>query len=200
MHKFEEQSLRRELDRLPPSSRVAFAASCAQRLVGICHRFLAEAGRYDRASDCDRALEYVWTHILEPTPGGAATQLLADVMALVPDQDAPRWTPLTAYGDDALSALAYCLSCLQSGDSQDAAWAARRVYEAVDCFVTGRDMVEPNDSEADTRVLGDTRIQAELERQAHDISELSRMGSSLSEKFLNDLRQRSTRHQAIVVD
>lgn len=81
-------------------------------------------------------------------------------MALIPDQDAPGWTPLTAYGEDGLSVLAYCVSCLQSEEAQDAAWAARRVYEALDYFVTNRDEFSPNDSAADTRVLSDSVVQA----------------------------------------
>jgi hypothetical protein len=200
MLKFEEQSLKRDLDHLPPRSRVAFAASCAQRLVDVYHRFLAHGGESDRAADCDRALEYVWSHILIPYQGATAKQLLADIVALIPDQDAPGWTPLTAYGEDALSALAYCVSCLQSGDAQDAAWAARRVYEALDYFVTSRDNVTPGDSGAEMRALSDSIIQAELERQAHDIIDLSRLGDTLSEEFLADLRQRSAQEQAIIVD
>jgi uncharacterized protein YjaG (DUF416 family) len=200
MLKFEEQVLMRDLDRLPPRSRLAFAASCAQRLVDVYHRFLAQRGQSDRAADCDSALEYVWSHILTPSEGATAKQLLADIVALIPDQDAPGWTPLTAYGEDALSALAYCVSCLQSGDPQEAAWAARRVYEALDYFVTNRDNVTPGDSGAETRVLSDSMIQAELERQARDIDDLSHLGDTLSEEFLDDLRQRSAREQAIVVD
>ena len=48
---FQEQVLKHALDRLPPRSRVAFAASCAQRLTDVCHRFLARGagGTIERA-------------------------------------------------------------------------------------------------------------------------------------------------------
>lgn len=176
MLKFNEQALHRDLNHLPPRSRVAFAASCAQRLTNVYRCYLAQVGQPGRAVDCDRALDYVWSRILLPSQETVTKQLLADVMALIPDQDAPGWTPLTAYGEDGLSALAYCVSCLQSEEAQDAAWAARRVYEALDYFVTNRDEFSPNDSAADTRVLSDSVVQAELNRQARDLNELSVFG------------------------
>ncbi|HEV3138670.1 MAG TPA: DUF416 family protein [Pirellulales bacterium] len=194
---FNERALKQQLDRLPRASRVAFAATCAQRLAGVCNRFVGTGGRADRANLFDDALNYVWTYILT-TPEEATTgRLLADVMAMIPDQDAPGWTPLTAYGEDALSALAYSLRCLQSGDSQEAAWSARCIYEGLDYFVTLRDNVPPNEPGADVRVLSDPLIQAELERQARDIAELSSAGDSLSRELLDGLRQRSLAEQAI---
>jgi uncharacterized protein YjaG (DUF416 family) len=200
MLKFQEQVLKQDLERLPRRARVAFAASCAQRLVDVYRRFLAESGQADRAAVCDGALEYVWTHILTSPERGTTKGLLADVMALIPDQDAPSWTPLTAYVDDALSALAYCLSCLQSGDAQEAAWAARRVYEALDYLVTTRDNVSPADPSAEMRVLCDSAIQVELERQARDLDDLRSCGDSLSQALLDSLRQRSANEQAVVID
>ncbi|MEX0677019.1 MAG: DUF416 family protein [Pirellulales bacterium] len=199
MLKFQEQVLKHDLDRLPPRSRVAFAASCAQRLADVYHRFLANSGRNDRSAACDAALDYAWTHILTSPEVATTDRLLAEVMALIPDQDAPGWTPLTAYAEDALSALAYCLQCLQSADAQEAAWAARRVYEALDYFVTSRDNISPSEPGAEMRVLGDSVIQAELERQARDIADLSSAGDSLLRELLDNLRQRSAAEQAITI-
>ena len=53
MLKFQEQVLKHDLDRLPPRSRVAFAASCAQRLAGIYRHFLAQTGRDKQGAACD---------------------------------------------------------------------------------------------------------------------------------------------------
>ncbi len=199
MLKFEEQSLKHELDQMPPRLRTAFAASCAQRLVGVYRTFLAKRGQADRANLCDDAINYVWTHILAPPETTTTSRLLAEVMSLIPDQDAPGWTPLTAYSEDALSALAYCLRTLQSADVQDAAWAARRVYEALDYFVNIRDDISPNEPGAEMRVLSDSVVQAELERQARDIADLNAAGDFLSRELLDRLRQRSVAQQAITI-
>lgn len=192
-----EPLLKQALERLPARSRVAFAVSCAQRLQVAYHRFLAQQGLTHRAIDCDGALEYVWSHVLAAPQTDVVQRMLAVVMALIPDEDAPGWTPLTVYGEDALASLAYCLSCLLSSDSQEAAWVARRAYESLDYFVSHRDDVDPNDAAAEARVLADPMIQAEFARQQRDIADLTHLGESLSQEFVNDLRRRSEREQIV---
>lgn len=194
---FQEELLRRGLEGLPSGSRVAFAAGCAQRIADVYRHFLTQGGKGGRATVCDDALNYVWTHVRNPPDKEIVDRAVADVMAFIPDQDAPGWTPLTAYAEDALSALAYCLTCLRSGDAQDAAWAGRRVYEAIDYFVTTRDDVMPDDPAAEARVLADPLVQAELERQARDLQDLRLAANSLSERMLSDLQRRSESEHGI---
>ena len=125
MLEFQEHVLKQKLDRLPARSRIAFAACCAQRTSAICHRYLSQSNP-NRAATLDAAMGYAWDHILSASQRATTDRMLESVMSLIPDQDAPGWTPLTAYAEDALSALAYCLQCVQSGDTQEATWAARR--------------------------------------------------------------------------
>lgn len=198
MLKFNQQLLKQALEQMPVCSRVAFAASCAQRLVSVYHRYLAQIEQAGRASDCDRGLEYVWAHILTVPQTDVVQLMLADVMSLIPDQDAPGWTPLTAYGEDSLAALAYCLSSLLSGDSQEAVWAAVRVYEALDYFVDLRDRDDASFTEA--RVLADPLIQTEFARQARDLEELRQLGDALTQAFLDDLQRRSAQEQSFDFD
>jgi hypothetical protein len=195
---FQEQLLKEELSQLPPSSRVAFAASCAQRLVSVYHEYVAQTDPPSGAR-LDHALEYVWTHLLTCPNEERTQRVLADVMALIPDEETPGWTPLTPYAEDATSALAYSLRCLLSGDAQEAAWAARRVYEALDEFVVSRDDISPSDPGAEYGILRDPVIQAELERQKRDISDLRSAGKSPSPRLIECLRVRSFAEQVIVL-
>lgn len=196
MYKFQEQVLRDELSRLPAQCRVAFAASCAQRLLEAYRAFAERSGQ--PAIGLESALEYAWTHVLVQAQRAEVERMLAEVMARVPEEGEPGWTPLAAYAEDAVSAVAYCLRCLLSAEAQEAAWAARRVYEAVDLFVTTRDGITPSDVGAEDRVLQDPVIQAELQRQERDIADLQSAGC-LSSDLLDMLQARSAANQAIVV-
>ena len=94
-------------------------------------------------------------------------------MALIPGEDRGPWMPEQAYAEDAASALAYALSCCQTGDSQEAAWAARRAYEAVDQFVVRQHNLDTEARRDEMRVLSYPTIQRELERQDQDLECLS---------------------------
>ncbi len=142
-------------------------------------------------------LGYVWAHVLVKPDLNTLQRLLSDVMASIPDEDAPRWVQTTPYGDDALSALAYTLTCLKSGDSQDAAWTARRLYDALDCYLVNRDDLSPSHPDEAERVAGDPLVQAELERQVRDLAELDEAANPLSQPLLDRLRRRSLAAQAI---
>jgi uncharacterized protein YjaG (DUF416 family) len=196
MFRFDEQILKSELSRLPAQSRVAFAASSAQRLISAYRAFAKISGQ--PAAQLEDPLEYVWTHLLTQPQRGEVKCVLAEVMALIPAEDGPGWTPLVAYAEDAVSAVAYCLRCLLSGEAQDAAWAARRVYEALDQFVIARDDITPGAAGTEHRILQDPLIQAELQRQKRDLTDLQSVDNPSSD-LLEMLRVRSSAEQAIVV-
>jgi hypothetical protein len=196
MLQFNEQSLKDTIHQMPRGPRVAFAASCAQRLQAVLHSFVSDTASVAQAKVFDQALDYVWLHTLAPHEPDTTRQLYAEVLALIPDEDDIEWTPTIPYVDDALSAVAYCLRCLETGEPQEAVWAARRVYEAIDHFVISRDDLVPSQPSAEAGILADPLIQAELERQARDIAELSAL-PALSEELVNRLRRRSTFEQAI---
>lgn len=197
MLKFQEQLLSKTLAGLSPAARVAFAASCAQRLANAYRYFFETKDCPEQIEICDNALDYAWSHILQDSDTQAIDRILSIILAMVPDQDAPDWTPSMAYAEDALSAIAYCLNCLQSANPQESAWAARRVYEALDTFVTQRDNISPSEPGAEARILRDGIIQIELQRQARDVEYLGLAGKNLTQEFLDRLRRRSVKEQAI---
>jgi hypothetical protein len=71
------------------------------------------------------------------------------------------------------------------------------VYEALDYFVSIKLNVSPDDPDGEMAVLRDSAIQAELERQVRDITDLSEAGDLLSHEAVAKLRQRSTTEQAL---
>ncbi len=61
---------------------------------------------------------------------------------------------------------------LSTSDAQEAGWAARQVYEALDLWVTTRDNIDVDAVGADDRIVAHPLIQAELSRQRREIEEL----------------------------
>jgi uncharacterized protein YjaG (DUF416 family) len=194
--KYDERMLKHELDQLPWQASMAFAASCAQRLADAYRRFAAIDARGD-ALRFDRVMDYLWSCVLTADNDRIAAETLEGVMSLLVDEQSPGWTTATGYAQDALTSLAYSIRYMLSHDTQEAVWAARCVYEAVDTYVIERDDIDTNLPDAETQILRDPVVQAELARQARDLGELKAVGSRLSEDFLATIRQRSIAEQSL---
>jgi uncharacterized protein YjaG (DUF416 family) len=170
--RFEEAQLVRMLDRLPGDLRVVFAAACAERLLPAYAIFSGRAGRGDFA-----ALRHSLTLLWEDLDGNRLSddEVQANIdacMDLIPQEDDGPWMPEQAAAEDAGAAVAYALRCRLRSQGQEAAWAARRAYEALDHFVVNRENIDTSQPDAEARVLGHFAVQAELARQHRDLDEL----------------------------
>lgn len=164
---YDETTLVRDLARVEIISRVAFAASCAERLFPAYEDFCKRAGRGDRATLAAILLR-VWQHLLGDEM--STEQIRAELsrcMSLIPGEDDEPWLDEQAYADDAASAIAYTLRALDGGEPQEAAWAARRAYEAADHYVMHRLGVE-----GESQVLAHPIVQSEFSRQRRDLEEI----------------------------
>lgn len=171
MLRYDEPALVRDLARVRSNARVGFAATCAERLFPAYVDFCAASGRGDRGVLAE-VLERLWQHLLgvEMTKEEVRSEL-SRCMALVPgDDDGPRVNEQACAGD-AVAAVAYALRALETSEPQEAAWAARRAYEAADRFVIDRLDVRL-DVGGEARVLAHPIVQAEISRQLRDLREL----------------------------
>jgi hypothetical protein len=66
----------------------------------------------------------------------------------------------------------YAYRCRQNEEAQEAAWAARHAYEAIDNWVINREDIDISERGAEQRVLSHPLVQAELARQRRDLEEL----------------------------
>lgn len=84
-----------------------------------------------------------------------------------------------------MAAMAYALRCRQNGEAQEAAWASRRAYEALDHFVLNREVGEGEES-WEGRALSHPLVQAELVRQQSDLNDLqAATPSNMASTILN---------------
>ncbi|RKH09906.1 DUF416 family protein [Corallococcus sp. CA053C] len=187
--RFDEGQVAGMLERLPPRLRVIFAASCAERLLPAYVAFAHGTGRGD-AAGLKNLLAWLWESLAIPLAPESEVQERVDAcMSLIPHEDDGPWADGQAPAEDAGAAVAYALRCRKGGESQEAAWAARRVYEAVDHHVVNVEGIDVNVPGAGERILGQRLVQAELARQRRDLDEL------LGDRD-GDVREMAARFQA----
>jgi hypothetical protein len=129
---YDERAIVATLDAAPVLAKVRFAAACAERLVPVYQRFCDSTGQGD-VHVLRGALDLAWSL---GAGGSAARQAVSDAQtaseALVPHDDDDDWVFASAYAQNAAAAVAYALRTWLADSAQEAAWAARQVYEAAD--------------------------------------------------------------------
>jgi hypothetical protein len=112
-------------------------------------------------------------------------------MALTPQEDGVQpWTQEATNAQNAGMAVAYALRTRLTGEAQEAAWAARVAYEALDNFVINKEDIDTSKPGSELRVLSHPLMQAEFERQERDLRELLASGHRIVE-IVQRLRERA---------
>ena len=188
--KYNEAELKKTLDALPNKLRVAFALLCAERLAPAYVPFSKRNGR--NPEGLASLLERLWQDLEGREMSKEDVQARLDQsLDLVPDED-EIWIGLPFYAGDAAAAVAYAFSVRLTGDSQDAAWAARRAYEALDHFVIHKLGINFDIAGAEEQVVMDPIIQRELGRQRRDLEELRLLAQGpLPHGILSTLRRKA---------
>jgi len=170
--RFDKDELVRELDRLPPRLRAAFAAACAERLLPA---YTGESGASagDHFSLLAEALAYLWRHICDDiSDSKPLDEKLASCMSLLPSgEEADGQT--RPYASDAVASIVYAMQARLSGNSQEAMWSAQRIYDAVDHAVMSRLNTNLIGKDQEAAIIADATIQSELRRQRADLAALS---------------------------
>jgi hypothetical protein len=112
-------------------------------------------------------------------------------MCLIPSEDEGVWIQEQAAAEDAGAAVAYALRCRQNGRSQEAAWSARRSYEALDHYVATQENIDMDIPGAEARVLAHPLVQAELAHQRRDLDDLANVDEPSRMRATERLRRRA---------
>ena len=156
MERFNEAALVSHLDALKPKERAAFALACVRRLVPSIRTDQQTVGLV-RA-----CLELLEASLVDDA---APRQALNEALARL--EKSPK------LDDDAVASARFALRARLRGASQDAAWAARRAYDARDQRVWDELGLKFSDPGAEAQVLANPLIQLELHAQRQDIEALS---------------------------
>jgi uncharacterized protein YjaG (DUF416 family) len=104
---------------------------------------------------------------------------------------------LYAYAEDALASLAYTIRCLIEGSEKEAAWGARRAYEAVDQAAIRQLRIQPSGAAAEQKIVSHPYVQRELERQERDLKILEQCSFN---DALDKLKTSAFSEQALTSD
>lgn len=175
MYSFDENVLLEELGMLPSRARIAFAAATATRQLSNYER-LARESEAESAQRPREIAAQLWADLRVSAVDRAAwSERLDEVMRLLPEES-DDWVIGHALADDALSSLAYAIRCLLTPEPQEAAWAARRAYEAADQVAIRVLHVQPGLPKTEAAIKSQDFVQRELARQRSDLT-LLRTGS-----------------------
>ena len=191
--RFDEPALVRLLAELPNEARVAFAALCAERQLPNYERFSSRSGSGDPDA-LREALVSIWEDLQGRKASSDELESALDrCMDQMPSEE--HSSEESAYADDAAASVAYTLRARLTGDPQEAAWAARRAYDAVDHFVTSK--LNPSshiERDLESAIASHPLVQAEIQRQQADIRDLQSAGThALLLESVGNLRDRARR-------
>ena len=168
---FDETELEGRIEQLPITSRTAFAAACAERMAPSYEAYSQRTGTGDPAVYRE-LLGHLWIDLAgQRMSDSEIDKNIKRSEELFPLEDDP-WVPEYPAADDATAALVYSLQSRRNGSSKEAAWAARRAYEALDDYVITRENLDISSPGAELQILNHPLVQAELARQARDLDEL----------------------------
>lgn len=169
---YNEDKMRKSLDSLPAALRVVFSASCAERSFPFYCEY-SKKGELDNSYLIRNALDGIWSEA-EGNPLGL--DLKAEIercKAIIPDElDEASWSPEMSYAGDMVFSMIYTLCARLGGDTQDAVWAARHSYNAIDSFVEHLISDDPFSYAPAEAVISHPLVQKELACQECDLIEL----------------------------
>ena len=126
---YDEMVLKGRLSGLDRRAKTAFTAACAESLVALHERYWTTTGDSGKAARAREILDSAWDVAF--AGNSDVSSLESEAVSLGPTDD-EEWSFDKGYAQNAAAALAYAVRTWLSGDAQEAAWAARQVYEAAE--------------------------------------------------------------------
>lgn len=170
-----EKQLAQEVGALPLQHRVAFAASCCERLLPNYRAFTA-IEHWGNPQLLRQALDEVWNFLQgEAIPEERIQILTQEIYAVIPDSE--DFSSLFAdLAIDAGAAIVYTLQMCVDGDIQRVLWVSRAstntVYQYLGATTDPKTQVHQEDHKFEAWIWKTPLMVAELEKQWRDLQTL----------------------------
>ena len=193
---FNESHICQKLASLPRWARVVFASTVATRLFRAYQAYCADTSSGD-SPQLSSILEFIWHNISRiDLDIPRINQSIEVATKLLPSED-DAWSEFFSPAEDAVASVLYALRTMVTGECQEAAWAARRSYEAVDDYVVSSMKIDLQKKDSEVEVLGHPLVQLELSRQLRDLDKLQSEIDMPIDSVIKDFRCRAQIEYAI---
>jgi uncharacterized protein YjaG (DUF416 family) len=188
MRIYDEKDLVKQLALLPPRMLVCFALGAAECLFPCFSRY-ALATQASLESELLSILDRAWDWLTQGNLTKPEIQQLIDrCLAMTPDEEQAVEVG-EPYAEDAGAAVAYVFRTIESSNPQEAAYAARRAYEASYHFASESIDAQLAPDLDDESVDAHPVVQRELSRQYELLRRLQALNSINQEAALALRRQ-----------
>lgn len=184
---FDKSDLTAAVSKLPGEARLAFALSCAERLLPNYVAF-SRQHRWGNAASLRAALDSGWDALAGKPPSEAhRAKLILDVQAAQPNTE-DFDTILVSSALDAASTAELALEQLHDGGVEHAVEIGTLCVDTVDMFVQELEQFDAADPELEKKIRQHPLMQRELERQASDLRRLRAFRPGLIPDLRRDWR------------
>ncbi|HXH93129.1 MAG TPA: DUF416 family protein [Thermoanaerobaculia bacterium] len=185
--RYDAERLQIVLESLSPHHRIAFGATCCERLLPNYAAFAKDTGWGDPSVMRD-ALAYIWMTIGKGTANDAEiARTIANCEALIPDTEEFS-SAYTSAAVDAGTAIVETLKALLDPTARHIVDVASFCRDTVHMFIQERDALDFGaDSSFDAKIADDPLMRSELGQQAAVLQELKAQ-PDLNVFFLKRLR------------
>lgn len=157
------------------------------------YRLFAMRTERNPTNSMEIALETLWADPNATENAADLERQIEAIMSQIPQENCVEgpWTQEATNAQNAGMAVAYALRTKLAGDAQEAAWAARVAYEALDNFVINTESIDTNTQDNELRVLSHPLIQAELGRQERDVRTLLAANNREIARTVQEIREQA---------
>jgi uncharacterized protein len=185
---FDEKLILKELNDISEFHRIAFAASCCERMLPSYKKFVEVENWGDY--ECFRIfLNQIWGHIIGNYLTGEYIINSMDMCFEIGPDSEYFESVYTSYAIDLGSAIYHTFKYCLTSDIKNLLAVANAAISTVDLFVQEKYNMDPNDHNLEFKICNDELMQTEIIKQIDDLKLLAN-NANLDEQFVELFRSK----------
>lgn len=184
---FDKKKLANQLSLLDNKRKLAFCASCCQRLLPNYSAFVRDTGWGDAAPLKD-ALEFIWSSVSGHSAVSSVVEKFLELCErVIPDGDDFE-SLYVSFAQDACLSICATLDFLIDNDLGKAVLAGMYATDSVDLYVQEIENMDSRDPDLEHKILTHTLMQRELRKQQEDLNVIKN-AAVLDDIFIATLKE-----------